>query len=71
MIAVGTRTFVPTSGLDARLTATAAAMGVAGPRVVDLQIGLIAQEAGATEIWTHDARFAAPRGLRVRDPLGG
>lgn len=65
----GMRTFLPRSGFDTRLAATAATMAVNGARVFDLQIGLIALEAGATEIWSHDRRFAAPRGLAVHDPL--
>ena len=52
-----------------RLLAMAAALGVAGARIFDLQIGLCAFEAGATEMWTHDHAFRAPPGLRVRDPL--
>lgn len=52
-----------------RLLSLAAALGVAGARIFDLQIGICALEAGATEIWTHDRGFRAPPGLRVRDPL--
>lgn len=55
--------------LPSRLTALAVRLGVVGPRVFDLQIGLIAQDAGAMELWTHDRRFRAPPGLLVRDPI--
>jgi predicted nucleic acid-binding protein len=41
-----------------------------GPRVFDLHIGLAALEAGATEIWTHDAGFVGLPGIIIRDPLG-
>jgi hypothetical protein len=44
-------------------------MKIAGPRVFDLQIALIALENGATEIWSHDHGFAGLLGLQVRDPL--
>ncbi len=44
-------------------------MSVSGPRVFDLQIGLLALEAGVTEMWTHDAGFIALSGLKVDDPL--
>lgn len=63
------RLFVPGRGLGARLLNTAEHMNVSGARIFDLQIGLIAVEAGASEIWTHDIRFLAPVGLRVVDPL--
>jgi predicted nucleic acid-binding protein len=44
-------------------------MGIRGPRIFDLQIGMIALENGARELWTHDAGFVAVPGLKVRDPL--
>lgn len=44
-------------------------LGVSGPRVFDLQIGLLCLEAGATELLTHDAGFVVLPGLKVRDPL--
>lgn len=61
--------FVPSRGFGARLLTSAERSSVTGPRIFDLQIGLIAVEAGVSEIWTHDARFLAPPGLRVVDPL--
>ncbi len=60
---------VPGRAFGERLCNLAAQLEVLGPRIFDLQIGLIAQEAGASEIWTHDRRFVAPPGLRVHDPL--
>lgn len=61
--------FMPAESFRERLLRFAADLRVSGPRIFDLQIGLIAFDAGATEIWTHDTRFTAPPGLRVRDPL--
>jgi predicted nucleic acid-binding protein len=40
-------------------------------QIFDLQIAVIAQEAGAREIWTHDQGFLSLPGLRVVDPLQG
>jgi hypothetical protein len=42
---------------------------VHGARIFDLQIGLICQDAGAREIWSHDRNFIAVPGLVVNDPL--
>lgn len=38
-------------------------------RVFDLQIGVLCQEAGARELWSHDRNFIAVPGLVVKDPL--
>jgi toxin-antitoxin system PIN domain toxin len=51
------------------LMARADELGIAGPRVFDLQIALTAVEHGASELWTHDARFVRVPGLPVHDPL--
>ena len=56
-------------GFWERLTQLADDMKIAGTRVYDLQIALIALENGATEIWSHDRAFAGLPGLLVRDPL--
>jgi len=45
-------------------------LDLCGPRIFDLQVGLTALEAGASEIWTHDTGFVGLPGLRIRDPLG-
>jgi len=52
-----------------RLTRLAADLGVQGPRIFDLQIGLTAFENGASELWTHDSLFVTIPGLRVYDPF--
>jgi predicted nucleic acid-binding protein len=52
-----------------RCLQTAERLSVAGPRVFDLQIGLLCTDAGVTEIWTHDGGFIALPGLKVIDPL--
>lgn len=61
----------PLAGHERRLLALADELAVAGPRIFDIAIGLVAFENGATEIWTHDTSFVAIPGLAVRDPLGG
>jgi uncharacterized protein len=63
------RIWMPGEGFAARLMRSATDLAVSGPRVFDLQIGLIALENGAEEIWTHDQNFLKLRGLRVYDPL--
>jgi hypothetical protein len=60
----------PGPAFSARLLQTAVDLGVSGPRVFDLQIGLCALDGGATELWTHDRRFVKLPGLIIRDPLG-
>jgi toxin-antitoxin system PIN domain toxin len=57
------------TGFWERLTQLASDMKIAGARVFDLQIALIALENGATELWSHDRAFAGLPGLLVRDPL--
>lgn len=63
------RLWMPAEGFAERFLKAAADLSIAGPRVFDLQIGLIAVENGADEIWTHDRNFLKLRGLRVYDPL--
>ena len=46
-----------------RLAQLAGELSVVGPRIFDLQIGLMAFEGGATKLWTADRRFASPPGL--------
>lgn len=65
----GIVTLMPGPSFAARLAQTAADLDVSGARVFDLQIGLCALDGGATEVWTHDARFVKIPGLVVRDPL--
>lgn len=65
----GAEMWEPGAGFGARLVQLAADLGVSGPRVFDLQIGLIAFERGATELWTADARFIKLPGLRLHNPL--
>lgn len=61
--------FLPGKEFGERLIRKAADMGVAGIRIFDLQIGLLAVEDGATELWTHDAGFLHIPELTVKDPL--
>lgn len=65
----GGEIWLPLAGHERRLLALAEELAVAGPRVFDIGIGLVAFENGATEIWTHDAGFRAIPGLAVHDPL--
>lgn len=60
---------LPGPGFGERLLQATADLEVSGPRIFDLQIALSAFEAGATELWTHDAAFVTVPGLRVSDPL--
>ena len=69
LIAAGARSLLPTSGSAARLIAAAADQGIAGARIFDLLIALIARDHDATEIWSHDRGFMSLPGLPVVDPL--
>ncbi len=66
----GAQILQPGPNFAPRCLRLAAKMSVSGPRVFDLQIGLLALEAGVTELWTHDAAFVALPGLKISDPLG-
>jgi hypothetical protein len=61
--------WLPGDGFAQRFMQSAADRAVVGARVFDLQIGMIALEHGADEIWTHDRNFLRLPGLRVVDPL--
>ena len=69
VVSAGAQVLRPGDAFFERCLRAAVSMKVAGPRVFDLQIGLLCLEAGATELWTHDAAFVALPGLKVRDPL--
>jgi len=60
---------VPGSSFGDRLLRLAQDLGVVGNGIFDLQIGLTALDAGATEIWTHDRRFKGIPGLPAVDPI--
>lgn len=65
----GVEDLAPGPAFAARLAQVVADLGVKGPRIFDVQIGLCALDAGATELWTHGGGFAKIPGLAVRDPL--
>ena len=65
----GIPVWTPGSNFGARLMRLAADLGIAGARIFDLQIALVASDNGATEIWTHDRSFVPMPGLSVSDPL--
>lgn len=68
LVEAGARIWAPGPDFAARLLQMAEDLDVSGPRLFDLQIGLAAFDAGATEVWTHDQAFVAIPGLRVGDP---
>ena len=70
LIDAGAEVWVPGPGFADRLLQLAEDLEVSGVRIFDLQIGLTAFQAGATELWTHDAHFVKVPGLRLIDPLG-
>src|SRR5271168_3331979 len=61
--------WVPGAGFAEHFLQRAVNMSVSSARIFDLQIALIAADAGAREIWTHDLNFVRVPGIRVRDPL--
>ncbi len=65
----GAAIFPPPGSLAPRCMQVARQLGVCGSRIFDLQIGLTALDAGATELWTHDSGFIGLPGLKVLDPL--
>ncbi len=62
---------LPRTSFGDRLLRLAQDLGVVGTGIFDLQIGLTALDAGATEIWTHDRRFKGIPGLPAVDPIDG
>ena len=65
----GAEVWSPGAGFGLRLAQLAAALGVGGNRIFDLQIALCAFEGGAREVWSHDANFITVTGLRLVNPL--
>ena len=66
----GASVWEPLPGFNSRLLLAAEQTGVSGARVFDLQIALIASEAGAAQIWSHDRNFLLVPGLKLHDPIG-
>jgi hypothetical protein len=64
----GAQVFTPGPGFAERLASLASRLSVRGVRIFDLQIGLAAVEAGATELWTRDRDFVACPGLEILHP---
>jgi len=69
LVAAGAKILYPRSGAMERLTELAVRLNIEEARIFDLQIGLICQDGGAREIWSHDCNFIAVPGLVVNDPL--
>ncbi|MBI5500301.1 MAG: PIN domain-containing protein [Deltaproteobacteria bacterium] len=66
----GSLIWAPGPGFGLRLADLARRLEVRGVRVFDLPIALVAADAGASELWSHDRRFVSLPGLPVIDPLG-
>lgn len=69
LVVAGAKILYPRTGAMELLLEMAVQLDVQGARIFDLQIGLICQDAGAREIWSHDRNFIAVPGLVVSDPL--
>lgn len=69
LVAAGAKILYPRNGAVERLLELAVRLDIEGARIFDLQIGLICQDSGAREIWSHDHNFIAVPGLLVTDPL--
>ena len=67
----GAAIWLPGPGFGTRLLQLASDLKIAGSRIFDLQIALMAFEGGATELWSHDQNFQSVPGLPARDPLQG
>ena len=59
----------PETGVGRRILGLAADLELSGRRIFDLQIALIALEAGARELWTADRGFVRIPGLVLRHPI--
>ncbi|MEJ2086676.1 MAG: PIN domain-containing protein, partial [Acidobacteriota bacterium] len=69
LVVAGCRIWSPGEGFWTRLAELAVERDIGGPRIFDLQIGLIAADQGVREIWTHDRNFVAPSRIQTHDPL--
>ncbi len=69
MVAGGAKILYPRTGAMERLLELAVRLDVQGARIFDLQIGLICQDSGVREIWSHDRNFVTVPGLVMSDPL--
>ncbi|MGH9518977.1 MAG: type II toxin-antitoxin system VapC family toxin [Terriglobales bacterium] len=67
--AAGAGMWQPGRDFGERLVATARQMQITGRRIFDLQIGLMALDNGATELWSQDRAFIAPPRLRLVHPF--
>jgi predicted nucleic acid-binding protein len=63
------RILQPAGDFSKRCLQSALRMEVRGPRVFDLQIALLCQDGGVSDLWTHDRGFVLLPGLEVHDPL--
>ena len=70
LIGAGLRILTPGFGFADRLVTAASKQRVAGARIFDLQIAVIAKDNDARELWSHDRAFIVVPGLQLVDPLG-
>lgn len=69
LAAAGAAFWLPGSGFARRALHAAERMEIHGVRIFDLQIAIIAVEAGAVELWSHDRNFVVFSGLKLIDPI--
>jgi len=65
----GAKILYPNAATAATVIEIAVRLKVRGPRIFDLQIGVLALQSGVREFWTHDRGFIALPGLKIVDPL--
>ncbi|MCH7747353.1 MAG: hypothetical protein IH939_04570 [Acidobacteria bacterium] len=63
--AAGAEVWTPGAGFGTRLAQLAVELSLIGPQIFDLQIGLMAFEGGATQLWTADRRCVSTPGRSV------
>ena len=61
--------FLPNDIFPTRLTKAAREFDIRAVHIFDLQIALLSIDAGAKELWTHDAGFIKLPGINIVDPL--
>jgi hypothetical protein len=64
----GAVSLMPQKGFWTRLSDAAKELNIAGARIFDRQIAVIARDSGASALWTHDRKFIKIAGINVLDP---
>lgn len=65
----GAQIFMPGPEFAVKLMQMAQDLNISGVRIFDLQIALMASDAGVSRLWTHDHNFIKLPGLTHEDPL--